>query len=186
MALVVGAHGKSSARDVVFGTTAERLVERAMCPILVVKSTGRKRYERVLVSVDLGPASAPALAAAETLCPSATVLALHVFEALFEMKLLGAKLGEEAVRRHRAESRRRAGEELQAFLRERQGTPGRVKSVLRNGSAPEQIVGAVAQFRCDLVVVGRNRSLASDLFVGSVSKHVLRRADTDVLVVARQ
>ena len=186
MALVVGAHGKSSARDVVFGTTAERLVERAMCPILVVKSSARKPYQRVLVSVDLGPASAQALAAAEALCPSATVLALHVFEALFEMKLLGAKVGEEAVRRHRADSRRRAGQELQAFLGERQRAPGRVKSVLRNGSAPEQIVGAVAQYRCDLVVVGRNRSLASDLFVGSVSKHVLRRADADVLVVARR
>lgn len=185
MVLVVGAHGKSSVRDVVFGTTAERLVERAACPVLVVNTSSRKRYERVLVSVDLGPASERALAAAEALCPQATLLALHVFEAPFEMKLLGAGVGELEVRRHRAESKRRAGKELQAFLHEGKGQPARAKAVLRNGSPPDQIVGAAAQYRADLVVVGRNRSLASDLFVGSVSKHVLRRAATDVLVVAR-
>ena len=35
-----------------------------------------------------------------------------------------------------------------------------------------------------LIAVGRNGSLASDLFLGSVSKHVLREAKADVLVVA--
>jgi nucleotide-binding universal stress UspA family protein len=185
LVLVVGAHGKSSVRDVVFGTTAERLIESAPCPVLVVKSSRRARYRRVLVSVDLGPASARALAAAELLCPSAAVFVLHVFEALFEMKLLGAGVSDEAVRRHRSDSRKRAGEELHAFLREAEVAPGRVKAALRSGTPPEQIVGAAAQYQCDLTVVGRNRSLASDLFVGSVSKHILRRAETDVLVVAR-
>jgi len=181
LALVVGAHGRSMVRDM-FGTTAERLAERAMSPVLVARSKALRPYRRVLVSVDLGPASAAALAAAATLCPEAEMLALHSYEPLYEMKLLGARVGTEAVQSYTNKSREHAAERLRAFLEGLGALGERVRPLLGLGRPHEQILGAAAQSECDLIALGRNGSLASDLFLGSVSKHVLRRARADVLV----
>ncbi len=181
LALVVGAHGRSAVRDM-FGTTAERLAERASSPVLVARTKALRPYRRVLVSVDLGPASAAALAAAATLCPEAELLALHSYEPLFEMKLLGAHVGTDAVQSYNSRSRLHAAEQLRSFVDGLGALGERVRPLLRLGRPHEQILGAAAQSECDLIALGRNGSLASDLFLGSVSKHVLRRAKADVLI----
>lgn len=181
MALVVGAHGRSLVRDM-FGTTAERLAERVSSPVLVARSKGSRPYRRVLVSVDLGPASAAALSAAAALWPEAELLALLSYEPLFEMKLLGAHVGAEAVQAYNSRSRLHADERLRAFLAGLGALAERARPLLRLGRPHEQILGAAAQSECDVIALGRNGSIASDLFLGSVSKHVLRRAKTDVLI----
>ena len=112
------------------------------------------------------------------------MFALHVFEAPFEMKLRSSGVSQGEVRRYRAECRRRVAADLDDFLRKAEERPGGIEPLVRIGVTSRQILGAAKELRCDLIAVGRNGSLASDLFLGSVSKHVLREARADVLVVA--
>jgi nucleotide-binding universal stress UspA family protein len=69
--LVVGARGLNPLRDAIIGTTAERLVGRCECPILVVRKSPRGDYRKVVVAVDLLPGSENALAAALAMAPGA-------------------------------------------------------------------------------------------------------------------
>lgn len=182
-ALVVGAHGRGSVKDM-FGTTAERLAERAGCPVLVARTGGGPPYRRVVVGVDLCPASAATLAAASDLCPEAELLAVYAYEPLFEMMLVGTGVSAEAVQRYCIDSQHHASHELRTFLDGLGALGQRARPLARRGLARDEIIAAAAQDGSTLIAVGRNASLASDFFLGSVSKHVLRRAEVDVLVVA--
>src|ERR1051325_9157095 len=51
--LVAGARGLNPLRDAIIGTTAERLVGRCECPILVVRKSPQEDYRRGLVGLDL-------------------------------------------------------------------------------------------------------------------------------------
>ena len=65
--LVLGARGVNPLKDVILGTTAERLLGSCRGPILVVRTPPQGGYRRVLAAVDLLPGSEAALRAAACL-----------------------------------------------------------------------------------------------------------------------
>jgi nucleotide-binding universal stress UspA family protein len=66
--LVVGARGLNPIRDLLLGTTAERLLRKCRRPVLVVKQRPQGRYGKVLVAADLSPQSAAVLTDQSTKC----------------------------------------------------------------------------------------------------------------------
>jgi len=180
--IVLGPRGINPVRDLILGSTAERMARMIECPMLVVKQDPQIPYENVLVPVDFSGYSAPALRFASDLAPGA---ALHVFHALdcpLKGRLRSAGVTEEGVTAYCDELHREANAsmaELTAGLPER--------TVFRSVQAADARVSineVAAASNCTLIVMGKQgRSWLSEHILGSVTRVVLERAACDVAVV---
>lgn len=182
--LVVGAHGWNPLRDLILGSTAERLLGRCRRPVLVVRRPARGPYRRVIVAMDFSPHSLNALAMAMRIAPGADIVLVHAFGIPFEGKLRIAGVDEERLREHRTQARHQALTEMVAMVASIDGDRSRLSHAVAHGNPPQLILAKARQLRADLVVIGRRgRSAAEDFLLGSVTRHVLSDAKCDVLVV---
>lgn len=193
--LVVGPHGlhpprvlREHIRERLLGTTADRVVRHAPCPVLV--ATGEREAiplsgRRWLVGTDFSPASLEALRFAHRLadaCDGKLVLA-HVIpptgiEDATEVEPTWQQL-------LREESRKLASAELRA-LAEAEATGAGVyqEDRLSHGPPAEELCHAVDEMGADFLVVGTHgRKGLSRLLLGSTAERCLRRAPVPVLVV---
>jgi nucleotide-binding universal stress UspA family protein len=182
--VVVGARGWNPIRDMILGSTAERLLSRCRKPILVARRPAKGPYRRVVAAVDFSPHSVAALDFARRLAPAAEIVLVHACALPFEGKLRIAGVSEERLRAYRAEVRHEALEKMAAMLGAAGGDRTRLAQAVATGRPPGVVLAKARQLRADLVVVGkRGNSAAADLLLGSVTRHVLADAPCDVLVV---
>ena len=182
--LVVGAHGWNPLRDLILGSTAERLLGRCRSAVLVVRRPARGHYRRVIVAMDFSPYSLNALAMAMRIAPGADIVLVHAFGIPFEGRLRLAGVDEERLREYRAQVRHQALSEMIATVASIKGDRTRMSHAVAHGHPPQLILAKARQLRADLVVIGRRgRSAAEDFLLGSVTRHVLSDAKCDVLVV---
>ena len=59
--LIIGTHGTNFVRQLLLGTTAERLLRKTLRPVLTVKQPPRRNYQSVLVPIDFSPWSQSAI-----------------------------------------------------------------------------------------------------------------------------
>ena len=179
--LVIGARGTNPLRDAILGTTAERLLGKCGCPVLVVKRPPERAYDRTLVAVDFSAPSEKALRAALRLAPDAAVTAVHAYDVPFEGKLRLAGVEEERIDAYRFQAARKAIAAIRALGAK---TGAELAHAVYRGHAPHLILAKERTLRSDLIVLGKaKRSIAKELFLGSVSRHVLADSRADVLVV---
>ena len=180
--LVLGSRGPGPIRELVLGTTAERSLVRARRPMLVVKREPEGAYRRVLVLCEYAPPARRALELALRWAPGSRITLVHVFEGEFESKLWRAELSQDQV----AQLRAQATERTQAWLSGlREGLDGAADvEVLAPFGKPRAVVPALVEsLGADLVVMGKQgRSRAAELFLGSVTRHILAEVGCDVLV----
>lgn len=184
--VVVGARGERSLRDSVIGTTAERLTERCSRDILIVRTTPKTPYSKILVNVAVVPPSCSVVTSALALVPDARLHILHVFEPPLENQLINHGVAMTVVAEHRRAAKVEAGQCVIGILR-RCPIPlehGPCETILKRGYPPEEILRAAGRLGADLIVIGKNQSSSHALFLGSTTKHVVRAARSDVLVVA--
>ena len=182
--LVVGAHGWNPLRDLILGSTAERLLGRCRLPVLVVRRPPRGPYRRVVAAMDFSRHSLSALAMAMRIAPEADIVLVHAFGIPFEGKLRIAGVDEERMREYRAHARHEALSEMIATVASIGGDRSRLSHAVAHGHPPQLILAKSRQLRADLVVIGKQgRSAVEDLLLGSVTRHVLSDAKCDVLVV---
>lgn len=183
--LVLGARGTNPLRDLVLGTTAERLLRICRRPALVVKRAPKGAYGRVIVPVDFSSYSAPALAMAGLVAPHARISILHAFRVPFEARLRIAGATDDAIRRYCDEQRQDAVERLDRLITECLPRAQRAACIVEQGD-PSPVILAQAQTQAaDLIVIGKQgQSRAEELLLGSVTRHVLTGSTCDVLVVS--
>lgn len=184
--LVLGARGESFLQHAMLGSTASRLLRKSVrWPVLVVKQPPREDYSNVLVAVDFSPASQLAIREARRWAPGADLVLLHAFELPYEGKLAFAGVDEQVVRQYITagiEARRIRLHEVAANAGLRSGDY--LVRVI-HGDAPRQIIAMEQEYDVDLIVMGKHGThIVEELFLGSVTKHVLADAQGDVLVVA--
>ncbi|HNO64450.1 MAG TPA: universal stress protein, partial [Thauera aminoaromatica] len=85
--LVMGARGAGFMRELLIGSTTERVLRKSVRPMLVVKQIAHEPYRRVLVPVDFSARALEALEFARRVAPQAEFVLLHAFEVPFEGKL---------------------------------------------------------------------------------------------------
>lgn len=182
--IVLGTHGHTGLSRVLLGSTAERVVRHAHCPVLVVRPHNEPRpFVHALCPTDFGPSARDAVRmAGELVQPGgAGIEVLHVLE------VPAAYSGELPPDVIRDIDRRSAGEleriaaELRATTRVPVGTRTRV------GWAGAEILRALDHDRSiDLVVMGSHgRTGIGRFLLGSVAEKVVRHAHCPVLVVHR-
>lgn len=178
--VVLGARGGGLLRQLVLGTTAERILRKTARPVLVVRQSPVGEYRRVAVAVDFSPTSATAVRLAMALAPNAELVLVHAYEVPYESKLRFAGVDESMIERYRQRAEDEATNDLETFMAEVGLSPARARIVVEQGD-PTRIV--LDQHGCDLLVVGqRGKGALEELLLGSVTKHVLAETNIDVLV----
>lgn len=182
---VIGAHGTNPLKDLVLGTTAERLVGRSATPILVVREAPQRPYSRVMVAVDLMPGTEKLMAAALELGAKATLTAAHAYDVPFDGMLQRAGVEQSHIDKHRAQAHREALDRIGEASRAVSGDAGRFLAFAERGHPAAVIVNRQRSMGADLVVIRkRARSIGEALLLGSVTRHVLADAESDVLLLA--
>lgn len=182
--VVVGAHGRSLVGEAVLGSTALSLLERCSAPILVVRNGAEQDYERVLVGVEFGAASAQAVRYAAALCPQADLSLLHAYEDPFAAELFIGQANPDAEMYYRGRAREQAQRNLNAFVAGLGPLADRCHPLLAYGP-PGLLLAHEAQHQhAELVVLGsRRKGLMDAALLGSVASNVALMVTADVLLV---
>jgi nucleotide-binding universal stress UspA family protein len=180
--ILVGAHGENFIKDLLLGTTAEKIVRKGDRSVLVVKQAAQHSYRRVLVAVDFSDNSRNALELALRLAPQAEFHALHVYAGV-EGMLRGAGVTDAGIVRYQRQVAKEARQQMEVFMRSIDRRRKPIRREVWNGRAGREITRIARRLRADLVAVGTaGRTGIPYILLGSVAEHVMREAPCDVLV----
>lgn len=184
--VVMGVPRRQLLRDVLFGTTIERVIRKGSLPVLMVSREPDQPYRTALAALDM---SAPSLHAIrigrEIGLPGGDRCAVvHAFEARGRGKMVMAGISQVAVEEYVAAERERAERQLIAFLDANGFGDGQVMMSVEEGAPFEVISRAVERAKPDVLIMGtHDRSGVSRALLGSVAEQVLRSLDVDILAV---
>jgi nucleotide-binding universal stress UspA family protein len=97
--IAIGTHGRAGVDRIILGSVAERVVRKAHCPVMVVRSRKYIGFKRIIVPIDFSDCSRMALeyAAATARAHRSKLTILHVYEEAFiEPYVRAANTEEEA------------------------------------------------------------------------------------------
>lgn len=181
--LVLGARGSSFLRHILLGSTAERLLSSARCPVLIVKQPPHDAYRHLLVPVDFSAIAVRTLRLAAALAPRAKLTVMHAFEIPFEGQLRYAGVDDAKIEHYRslAASQARAG--LDRLVDEAGLDRGMIRRLVVQGDVTQRILEQEQESDSDLIVVGKHgEGMFEELLLGSTTKHILAESQGDVLV----
>jgi nucleotide-binding universal stress UspA family protein len=184
--IVIGTHGLSGARKAFFGATTERVLRETTVPVLITRkdapmvaslAEAPRSVGRILVPVDLTPATAHQVAVANGLAVALGVplILTHVIEPLALPMRWRTHVG-----RADHERRTRAEEELRE-LTDKVTVP--VETLLAYGDPAEEIAKLARDRGAGLLVLGLHGSTLLGPRMGSVTYRVLCLAPTLVLAI---
>jgi nucleotide-binding universal stress UspA family protein len=181
--VVLGSHGAGFLEKLFLGTTATRLIKRLTMPTLVVRTQPQGHYRRFLVPVDFSSYSEKTLQSVKRIAPSASIVLMHAFESFFEGQMTHAGVDEATIHRYRIAARDEAARKIQALAQRVGLSPQDYTSLLAHGRAYKEILAAEASQRVDCIAMGKQgQGFVNELLLGSMTKHVLLEAQSDVLV----
>lgn len=164
------------------GSTADRVLRRAVCPVLVVRGELNVPPRKVLAPVDLSPLSAEAFGAGLRMLSEIEGGSAAELEALFVLSVVQRQVSPQFTPE---QIDRFAAEELKRFVAAHAGRAAeRVRQKVRAGNTREEILAEIDGFRPDVVLLGTHGIGGFDRFViGSVAADIAREAPCSVLVV---
>jgi nucleotide-binding universal stress UspA family protein len=190
--IVIATHGHTGANRVLLGSTAERVVRHAPCPVLTVpaRATPKQldkapslKIKTILVPIDFGKISQAALPWAILLAShfGARVILLHVVEKFPMDYFLGRELMNEAItplmKQAEADLNWMAGQA-------RESTDVKMSVVVHDGNPFEEICQAAEALAADLIVLTTHGYTGlKHVWLGSTAERVVRYASCPVLVV---
>lgn len=187
--IVVGATGSGPLAAELLGSTADRVVRKSPCPVLVARGELRLPLRRVLAPVDLSPLSKDAFRFGLNLVSQLAwrgeaevraVYALSFLDAL-ALQLQTQKAGEISVRQAEHEE----GELLRLVLEGSAETHLHLEAAVLQGEARFEILREASRNPVDLVMLGTHgRGGLDRLVLGSVASTVARKASCSVLLIS--
>ncbi|MDA9445256.1 MULTISPECIES: universal stress protein [unclassified Bradyrhizobium] len=184
--IVMGGHRKQFLRDIFTGTTIERVIRGGKYPVLMVNNEAQRRYERVLVPIDMSETSAEAIriGLSTGLLEEDGATLLHAFSPMAKTRLISSGASSAVITGYVESERHRAMEELTSFLVTNEFGTRRWSLRVGEGGPMQIITRAVEEKRPDMLVMGTHgRSGLLRALIGSVTEEVLRSLNVDVLVV---
>lgn len=191
--IVMGRVGGRPLRDSFLGSTAERVMRRAQCPVLAVRLPPRASYARPAIALDLDDAAASALAQLLKLLPKPRplVTVIHAYDTPFRRQIYPSLSPEDAAEYlgpYRHEAARKVEQLLEGAVARAKVQPMDApvwKQRYLHSDLPRLVIEkAVQSAEADLLVLGtRGRSGLAYAFLGTIAGDVLRRVSCDVLVV---
>ncbi len=184
--IVVGTRGESFLRQAIVGSTAMRVLRVSRhTPVLMVKQPPLAPYRNVLVALDPGPNAETILRTAQRWAGEARFVLAHAYELPFESKLSLAGVSQEEIAQclHLTALERR--EWLQALAETVKLATQRYEIALVHGPATVQLLTLEQDKDIDLIVAGKHsQGVIEEWLLGSVTKHLLSEAQSDLLIVS--
>mgnify|MGYP001445025002 CR=1 FL=1 len=181
--LVMGARGTHFVREMLLGSTTERVLSKSRRPLLAVKQRPLSPYRRVLAPVDFSGHAATAINAAHAWLPDAEFVLLHAFEVELESTFRFAGLDEERIHHYRIQAREAAQAAMEEFIARLEVPASRLMRQFVHGPATLRILEQEQGLDADLIVMGKHgQSVMEELLLGSVTKHVLAHSASDVFI----
>jgi nucleotide-binding universal stress UspA family protein len=186
--VVMGTHGRSGFERLFLGSTADKVLRKAACPVMTVPRRapdvmhrGLVPFARILCAVDFSPQSERALTYAMSLAAEgqAELSVLYVIEVFpqFQELMSPPALDVDAWVK---DGRSRLSEMIPAAVRSR----CTVKEVVVSGKPYREILACAAEDKSELIVMGVHGHGAADrFFFGSTTAHVVRDALCPVLTL---
>jgi nucleotide-binding universal stress UspA family protein len=184
--LVVGARGERDENgEAGLGGTSAKLLERAECPLLLVRRPRKDPAAGVVAALDLSRRSKTVLEWAALAAATSHLHAYHVYDVPFAARLESYGLSRASIDVYSEQERRRCEADLAALVATVAG--GRVTSrVLERGDSVALLRRYIESVRPSLVVLGKHvggkRPVRAD-GVGSVGRFTAASISSNVLVV---
>lgn len=185
--VVIGTRGLSGLRHLLLGSTAERVVQHAHCPVLTVHPGDADKHrplDTILVPTDFSKDAETAYFAALNLLgrqSSTKVVLLHVYHLPYEYTAYGTIPTSLDYFR---DVEGAAEERLKTLAEEIRKQGFKVETLAREGFPPEVILGEAQTAGADLIAMGTHgRTGLAHLVLGSTAERVVQRADCPVLTV---
>lgn len=183
--VVLGAYGESGWRQVLLGSTAERLLRQCRVPVLLVRNEVIGDYARILLATDFSTAADEAAAFGVALTAPAHHFLVHADERLYEPHLAFIGVKTDIVEEYRRDRGIAAMRRLEASATQLAGDKYSLVPILRDAPPSRALTELAEEIAADLVVVGSSgRGQVAREFLGSVSHHVATTLPCDVLVVS--
>jgi len=190
LVLVIGTRGLTGLSHLLLGSTAERVVQHASCPVLTIhpEDAGEHRdLSTVLVPTDFSDDALKAVHAARDLLrhfDDARLILLHAFNLPVEYTAYGPI---PTSVNYLEDAGIEAEQQLTRIAEELQSEGTRVETVAREGYPPEVICDEAKSQGADLVVMGTHgRSGLAHLLLGSTAERVVQKAPCPVMTVRCQ
>ncbi len=181
--VVLGARGASFMRHMLLGSTADRMVSKATCPMLVVKQAPHEPYKTVLVPVDFSACSLRSIRLAQAVAPGAALILLHAYDVPFEGMMEYAGVQTEQIQQYRANARQEAQQGMVALCEAAGLNPALTPTLVLHGDPSLLLVQQEQELDCDLIVMGKQGDNAvEDMLLGSVTRYALAQSQCDVLI----
>ncbi len=188
--IVMGTHGRTGLDHVLLGSTAERVITMAPCPVLAIRAPNASAtrqdqapitFKQIVVPIDFSDCSLDALEHGIRLAKGfgADLTLLHVLEpALYD---------DDGTLRQAKEQRRldeRIDPQLAPYVHAIQAAGVSVRAAVRGGIPEDSILEFVRTSGSDLIVMGTHgRRGIAHVMRGSVAEALLRRSICPMFVV---
>lgn len=186
--LVIGTRGLTGLSHLLLGSTAERVVQRAKCPVLTVHpdDAGKHRgLSTVLVPTDFSTDAEKAIHVAHGLLKqlgTARLILLHAFNLPVEYTAYGPIPTSVSYLEDAGLEAEQQLNKIAAELEAREGL--KIETLAQEGYPPEVICDQAEKQKADLVVMGTHgRSGLAHLLLGSTAERVVQKAPCPVMTV---
>ena len=188
--IVMATHGRSGFSHFMFGSVAERVLQRSSCPVLTVKPKQDKKkgvgqFKTIVMATDFSANSDAARPYALAMAKryGSTLHVIHVFENEIMFAQTGAEHAsrfEELMQTERAWREER----LKNYARELGAEDRGVIHTLGRGQPASKIASYASAVDADCIVIATHgRTGLSHLLIGSVAERIVRLAVCPVLCV---
>jgi nucleotide-binding universal stress UspA family protein len=187
--IVMGTRGWGGFDRVMFGSTTERVLHEAPCPVLTippsardVRANGELHMDQILCAYDFSRSSARALELGRGFAQEhhGRVTLLHVLEMLSPED--AHTIAHYRVAEYVSIRQQEARQQLKAVLPGENGTWRDPCDRVEVGSAPKTILRVAREMNADLIVMGaQSHGALGTMLLGSTTHTVMRRATCPVL-----
>ena len=189
--IVMPTHGRTGLKHVFLGSTAERIVQHASCPVLVTREKGsqanngsRFRIKRILVPVDFSNCSREGLRYAIAFANefAARIILLHSTYLGYIYSAEGTALYDIPALQKAA--RKNAERKMRELTRSVNFGAVKFETAFTDGSPVIDICGFAKDQDVDLIITSTHGFTGfTHVLIGSVAEQVVRHASCPVLVV---
>lgn len=188
--IITATRGRTGLKHLALGSTAERVVRHAPCPVLVVHPpTGSVRrlppeFKKILVAIDFSPCAAQGLAYAKAMAMQfgSRLVLLHSVDLSYYSTSPEYVLYDFPPLIEAAE--KSAREQMLELISDTDWDGLEVEHALESGHPGEQVCRGARDLRADLIVTSTHgRTGLKRILLGSTAEYIVRHASCPVLVV---
>lgn len=192
--IVVGTRGQRGLDYLLLGSTAQRVVQRATCPVLTVHPQDAEKerpIRRILAATDFSVEAESALLASLALSSGAPadtqVILLHAYLVPYDLMgadgFVSAAAGLEQWQTAQADVEQR----LESCSQQLRESGVAVETLGLEGYPPEVVIDKARENAVDLIAMGTHgRTGLTHVLLGSTAERVIHRAPCPVLTVRRR